>query len=141
MLMQYWFPFRGCSPFWFVLGLKIEILAFLGLNATFKRERRRKELCFCFWLLFDFWYGWILFLERKSFLFGFPKNLSAVGFFLSSFSLQKKFFFSKAKVLPQKAKKFCLYRDYPKNPNLPPAVSQTLYRIKGFCCFDFSEDN
>ena len=100
MLMQYWFPFRGCSPFWFVLGLKIEILAFLGLNATFKRERRRKELCFCFWLLFDFWYGWILFLERKSFLFGFPKKSLCSRFFKFLFS-PKEFFFFKSQSPPQ----------------------------------------
>ena len=133
------FPSEGVHRFDCILGLKIEILESCWLQMLcFKRKMKENRL---FAFLFCLVRMKIFQRERKAFLL-FVLVLEKVSFFLCSrffFSLPKEFFFQKKS--PAESKKFCLYRDYPKNPNLPPAVSQTLYRIKGFCCFDFSEDN
>ena len=77
-----------------------------------KEKGEEEKFSSCFWLLFDFWYGWILFLERKSFLFGFPKNLSAVIQFLK---LKNQSFIKKSlqNLLLQNQKKSKKAKDFP----------------------------
>ena len=143
MLMQYWFPFRGCSPFWFVFGLKIEILESCWLQMLcFKRKMKENRLFAIFLCL----YGLIFFWKRKKPSLLLLKRICAVGFL---FSLQRIFFSLKALFLSQKEifffqkkspadlRKCGFYRDSSQNPNFISAVSQTLYRIKEIFLFWF----
>ena len=137
MLMQYWFPFRGCSPFWFVLGLKIEILESCWLQMLcFKRKMKENRL-------FAFLFCLVRMKEKgRKFLFFFfgVWVVCAVAFltkgFFFVFSL-KAFFFPKEKFPPADLRKCGFYRDSSQNPNFISAVSQTLYRIKEIFLFWF----
>ena len=53
MLMQYWFPFRGCSPFWLYSWLENwDSWTLVGLNAMFKRRIKKKKNSFLFCFVF-----------------------------------------------------------------------------------------
>ena len=53
MLMQYWFPFRGCSPFWLYSWLENwDSWTLVGLNAMFKRRIKKKKNSFLFGFVF-----------------------------------------------------------------------------------------
>ena len=89
MLMQYWFPFRGCSPFWLYswLGNWNSCLLW-GFECYFERKiRRKRNFSFCLFV-FD-WYGWALIKEKKT-LFFFELALQG-----RTFLLKKKFLLAK----------------------------------------------
>ena len=89
MLMQYWFPFRGCSPFWFVLGLKIEILESCWLQMLcFKRKMKENRLFFAFLFVCT---DQTISKRKESFFFLFVLVLETGTFFLP----KENFFFLK----------------------------------------------
>ena len=119
------------------LAWKLRFLAFLGLNATFKRERRRREI-FLLFLTFVWFLIRVNSLSGKkklSFWFS-KKSLCSRFFFKFLFSPKEFFFFQKPKS-PADLRKCGFYRDSSQNLNFISAVSQTLYRIKEIFLFWF----